>query len=198
MKILKCLILGFACIATVACSTSQISGVSQTKNTAPEHKKVLVVASFPDIANRSVFEDAFVKQFEDNGISVTASYNGIPEAPTKEAVIQSIKDNGYTMVVVTMLRDIQRRAVYFPSDVATTDYYYNHMFTYFDYTQSEMSRSLDNTLISITLETTVYNAETGDILISISSKTDDPSNVASKSEDLTRKLFKTLKQHNVF
>ncbi len=196
MTLLKKLSIAIFCFILASCTGSRVTEVIQSSHNIPDHKSILVVGSFRSDTNRTLFEDSIVEQLKRDGIQANQSYKSGAEL-SKESILKSVKENGYTMVIVTTLRAIQRRDVYLPSDLATVDEYYGNMLSYFDYTHSEVSKPLPGQLSTVTLETSVYNAENRKILLSVSTETDDPRDVTSKVKGLAKELIRTFKKHNI-
>jgi len=196
MTLLKKLSIAIFCFILASCTGSRVAEVIQTSQNTPAHKNILVVGNFRNDTNRSLLEDSIVEQLKRGGIQAGQSYKSVSEI-SKESILESVKENGYTMVIVTSLRAIERRDVYLPSDLATVDEYYGNMLSYFDYTHSEVSKPLQDQLSTVTLETSVYNVETREILLSVSTVTDDPRDVASKAKGLAKELIRTFRKYNI-
>jgi len=196
MTLLKKLSIAIFCLLLASCTGSRVTEVIQSSHNTPDHKSILVVGNFRNDTNRNLFEDSIVEQLKGDGIQADQSYKNGTEL-SKESILASVKENGYTMVIVTTLRAIQRRDVYLPSDLATVDEYYGNMLSYFDYTHSEVSKPFPEQLSTVTLETSVYNVESHQILLSVSTVTDDPRDVASKAKGLAKKLIRTFKKYDI-
>jgi hypothetical protein len=109
--VLAALLLATACAPQV--STTQVLSADLPMRTPL--RGVLVIGSGPGLVERHELEDSLAAQLTKRGIIAKASYELFPErTPTNEQAREAALRSGLDGILVSRLRDIERRVEYVP------------------------------------------------------------------------------------
>lgn len=147
---------------------------------------VLVLAVAENETSRRMFETELATALEKQGITAHPSTQFHPQAEqlSEEAADALIKERGIEAVIVTRLLDVDRTDVYVPPTTYVSSYpsygrpYYGSYYGYYSYgytVSHDPGYSYEK--VTVTLETNLYDAGTGDIIWSGQSNTFDPGSV---------------------
>jgi hypothetical protein len=147
---------------------------------------VMVVAVAQSETNRRMFETELADKLQKQGITAHPSTQFHPDAQqlTEEQVKTLIEERGIEAVIVTRLLDVDRKDVYVPPTTYVSSYpsygspYYGSYYGYYShgYTVSH-DPGYSYEKVTVTLETNLYDASTGDIIWSGQSNTFDPNGI---------------------
>jgi len=156
-------------LLTVSCATTTLNAVWKDPNyQGGKLEKVLVVGVSKSPTQRRLFEDAFVAQLRARGTDAAASYTIIPteEMADKAAVESQIKTMEVDTILVTKFVEKKKEKVYSSPAPYPPTYYYRGWYDYY-------SRSYDNEYEYevASLETNLYETETGKLIWSAFSDT---------------------------
>lgn len=200
-----------------ACNSTRIID-SWTKETLSDLKdnNVLIIAKSSDKMTRINGEDAFAKELEKRGISVTKSYDAFPNIdPGKEysaeetqALRDQLYDKGYRVVLVSAIKDKSEAIVqtesggyytgpyypaYYPRYYYGFNSYYGSVYSpYMGYTPSVTRTSKETTYV---LETVLYDLNKSDdsqlVGITTASIT-DPASIKSGAQQYAAAIVETM------
>ena len=149
-----------------ACATTKPTASWKDENLAGEKfQKLLIIGSAkqPDI--RKLFEEEFVSQLKAHNVKAIPSYTIIPADSMldRKAVSAKISELGVDGVLVTRLTELKKKRTMDTSNSYRVPYaYYNQMHEYYKKgLESSQGSSPLTTHKVISLETNIYNAETG-------------------------------------
>ena len=147
---------------------------------------VLVLAIAENETSRRMFETELATALEKHGVTAHPSTQFHPQAEqlSEEAAEALIKERGIEAVIVTRLLDVDRKDVYVPPTTYVSSYpsygrpYYGSYYGYYSYGYSvSHDPGYSYEKVTVTLETNLYDADSGDIIWSGQSNTFDPSGV---------------------
>lgn len=147
---------------------------------------VLVLAIADNETSRRMFETELSNALEKQGLTAHPSTQFHPQAEqlSEEDAEALIKERGIEAVIVTRLLDVDRKDVYVPPTTYVSSYpsygrpYYGSYYGYYSYGYNvSQSPGYSYETVTVTLETNLYDAATGDIIWSGQSNTLDPSGV---------------------
>ncbi len=114
------LILAILAITFSSCSSVKVTDSWKADNlNSLKGKKILVIARSDDMVSRQRFEQEIATKLRDEGIDATESYTKFPSMKHNQKrseeevgqVVQIIKNEGYTGVVLTVLKDKTKEIV---------------------------------------------------------------------------------------
>ena len=148
-----------------ACSTTKLSGTWQDENiSGKKFQKLLIIGAARQQNVRELFENEFVRQFEDHGIKAIPSYTLISTEKMldKETIVSHIAKNGIDAVLITRMTGSKGERETETGNTYRVPYaYYNQMHEYYKKgLESTQESSPVTTHKVIILETNIYNAET--------------------------------------
>lgn len=181
-----------------------LTGCSQTKVTSvwvdPQYQgdgidNVFVVGVSRDGGIRRIFEDEFVKQFNQRGVAATSSYSVVPDAELKDENLldQKIKASGSDTILMTRLLDIRKDTQYVPPDYvyAPPPYYYGGWHGY--YSRAYMvNPGYTVEYETAVLETNLYDVKTDKLIWSARSDAPVGGNVGQHIKDFAQTIISRL------
>ncbi len=113
----------FCCLMILieSCSSSTLVSVwNDPTYHEPPLKKILIIAVMKDPIHRRIWEDAFVGEFSEFGVSATSSYHLFPNAlPDTNEVIKAVQENDYDGILVARHLIPEAKTHYVPGYVSS-------------------------------------------------------------------------------
>ena len=156
-------------LVTTSCATTTLNAVWKDPNyQGGKLEKVLVVGVSKNSTRRRLFEDEFVAQLKARGTDAAASYTIIPteEMSDKAAVESKIKTMEVSTILITRLVEKKKEKVYSSPAPYPPTYYYRG---WYDYYSRSYGSEYEYEVVS--LETNLYETETGKLIWSAFSDT---------------------------
>jgi hypothetical protein len=192
----------FSCAANTKISQSWVE---------PDNKKsyndLLIIGIGESQQNRRAYESYFVEELRANNTEAEASYKLIKssekiERDTVQKAIEGLEIDG---VIITHMVAVDEETVYRPGagyggygGYAGYGGYGRGMYGYYPHVNSYVtSPGYYTTHETYTLETTLYDIETEELVWTARSRTFSPESVDEVIVDLTRLLIKDLKEKNL-
>ena len=195
---MKNLILSLLVISSLAaCSpTTQIEKTwrepGATVSPGPQNK-VLVIAMVKDETSRRVIEDELVKRLNKSGV---ASYSILPaeimKGASEEALTKSVKDAGFTHILLMRLGDVEKETSYVHG--STTGYYGGYG-RYYGYGAGMYSSpGYYTTDKNYFIETTIYSVTPDKLLWTATTKTVNPSKIDKAVNEIADVVTAKMKE----
>jgi hypothetical protein len=190
-----------------SCASTSLTHVWKDATYSDRIERVLVIGVTKNELYKRSFEDEFVSQFKANGVDAVAAFRVLPikKKLDKAEINAKVKELGIDTVLVTRLVDRKTVETYFPPRVEKVyrgpyfgPRHHHNLHGYYRQSYDVVTHP-GYTLVEkfIILETNLYNAETEEIIWSVSSETSlgAPSNKLIKS--LIELLVENLKEHSM-
>jgi len=132
-KMKNILILAILAITFSSCSSVKVTDSWKADNlNTLEGKKILVIARFDDMVSRQRFEQEIATKLREKGIDATESYTKFPSMKHNqkrseeeiEQVVSIIKNEGFSGVLLTVLKDKSKEIVTSETGGYTSGGYY--------------------------------------------------------------------------
>ncbi len=184
------------------CLLIVLSGCSATSLTdswqAPSlHRQamndVLVVGILSNMntTNRILFERGFVDALKAKGINATASYEVLGQgALTREAVTAFVKKNNIKYVLATRFGGAEVVKELVPESVYT---YYTYAGYWSGYGTTMTRESYVDTKTTFVLTTSIFDAQTEEVVWVGRSKTFEVSSISFEASELARQVVKSIR-----
>lgn len=191
MKNLNYLLILLVAIFFVSCSPSQKvinSWVNKDAATNKPYKKIFVIAMTENQAARNIVEDDLSQAITEHNFEVVKSINVFPatftkkSAPSKETIIEKVKELNCDLIFAVSLLDSKTQTRYVPGTVSYAPYpaygYYGGFGTYYGYySPTVYSPGYYTTDDIYYMEANLFDAKTGNILWSVQTEAYNPSNL---------------------
>jgi len=154
---------------------------------------VLVIAIAKKADRRNWVENAFVKQFNDHGVTAHPSAAIIPRDTkiNREAVEAAIEGADIDSVFVMKLMEVKEEEVYTQPQMHYGAHgYMGHMTSPMPHMPGHYSK-----VLNIRLETTLYETTNGELIWSAVSETYNPDTIQVLLESYKKKIMKNLKKN---
>ncbi len=189
-------------LATVVFASSCTSTKISQSWVDPDHKKsyndLLIIGIGNSEQNRRAYESYFVEALMARGTEAEASYKIIKsdQKINRDTVGKAIKGMGIDGVIVTHMVAVDEETIYRPSMNYMPVYgggYYGGLYSYYPHvTTYVQSPGYYTTHETYTLETTLYDVESEELVWSARSRTFSPESVDEVIVDLTKLLINDL------
>lgn len=188
--------LGVALFATLVagCTTTTLTDSWQAPDFArAAMNDVLVVAVTNNSTNRILFEEGFIKELRGRGVRATASHSAIGNVmPDRDNVTAYVESNDIAYVVVSDYSGAEITKWVVPEQVRTyyTGPYYPHLYGYWDsYNTVTLTReSYVEERTTVMLSTSIFAADTGELVWVGRSKSFDVASIADDAGSLARQV----------
>lgn len=183
----------------LSCSCSKTSITDSWKDPSYHHgpiKSLLVIGVGKDQLTRRSFEESFVMALNQAGVKALASYRYLAEdAPMdKKNIADLINKEDIEAVLITYLVDIKEEKKYHPPETYVTPRpgpgFYGYYYRAYDVVHQP---GYYTTRLKVTLETTVYQAETEKPVWMARSQTMNPDSAGEVVKSVIPKLVKAMK-----
>jgi len=143
---------------------------------------VLVIAAIKRSTQRRVYEDLFAETLSSRGVTATAGYTLMTSELeiSREAVEAAIRGRDIDAVLVTRLLGVDEIETYHPP---TSRAYYRSYYSYYDHALTEVSPGYYRRYKVLTIETTVYDSASGELVWSMQSEAIESSTPRPVIED---------------
>ena len=164
-------------------------------------RTALVIAIKEDPAIRRIWEDAFVSELAEEGVSAIPSYRGFPTAlPDTQQVIDLVKQDDYDGVITVVGLGSETQQTYIPGYVTTAPVtYYNHWTGYYDTRYREIYEPGYVTTDQVVRQRVdVWSVDEGGTLVwTGTTQTINPTSGDEVRKDVTDLVIPELKEHHV-
>ena len=182
------------------CGTTNLTDSWQSpKFQSKQLSDVLVVGVTPNKTNRILIEKSFANALQDQGITVTASYDVIGSAtPTKDSVGAYLAKSNIRYVIVTQYGGKETTKEYVPESVRTyyTGPYYPSYGSYWNRNGNTTTMTREayvSTKSKVILTTSIYDVKTGELMWVGRSSTFDPGSLTNGANDLAKSIVRSIK-----
>ncbi|MDH3857687.1 MAG: hypothetical protein OEV07_06810 [Gammaproteobacteria bacterium] len=189
--LLKFITLIFAASVITACASTGPIGEWRKEGFSGPLNDILVIGVTSRSTRRRVFEDKFVEELAARGVNATPSYQLIESSMylSREIVEKAIQGQNLGAVVVTRLAAIKETEVYQPPDDQDENLSY---FTFYDKAFHQQERGTTTTYGVLTLETNLYDTQSGELVWSMQSQAIEASQPSHIVEEYIALAIKTL------
>lgn len=191
-------------LMTTSCGTSKLTATWHDEAFVGKHivQDVLVIAVTKDETIKRLYEDRFVDKLSKDGVRAVASYTlSQPDIkPTKEGVDAAVKEAGAKSVLITRYLGTDTSEHYRPPQrtMVYADPYYRGIHGYYPMTYGEVySPGYTVKVTTISLESNLYDAETGNLVWSTRSESINPSMTQKYVDELVNLFTGDLKKANL-
>jgi hypothetical protein len=183
------------------CSKTSVTGVWKKSDFAGEpFRSVLVVALTGDEMNKALWENIMADELNQAGIAAVPCTKAFPGSNnvTREEIVAYVSHHAIDGMLVTRLVDTRKEQAYHPPRgvyYGGPYWYYNHFYNYYPYVYDRVySPGYTSTHTIVLLETNLYQAETQELIWSMSSDTFDPRSINQLVESVSRKVIQGLRR----
>ena len=179
-----------------SCASTRITGEWRDTGYDKSISKILVIGMSANTVLRRSYEDSLVSHFSDHGVTAVSGATTLPEDEevSKESIKKAIEGKGFDAVLVTRLIGVDEQQTY----ISTSDYappapYYRNFYDYYHRTYPTVYRRdylVTDTIV--TLETNIYEAETGNLIWAITSESFNPDQANTLAEYLSNIIVDKL------
>jgi hypothetical protein len=189
--LLKIITLILSALLIAACASTGPIGEWRKEGFSEALNDILVIGVTSRSTRRRVFEDKFVEEFAALGINAIPSYELIESSMylSREIVEKAIEGRNLGGVVVTRLAAIKEAEVYQPPDDQDENLSY---FTFYDKAFHQQDSGTTTTYGILTLETNLYDTQSGELVWSMRSQAIDASQPRDIVEEYIALATKTL------
>lgn len=188
-------------------STSSLVNIWQDPEFASQPlKKMLVVAVRKDATKRRIWEDAFVNELANYGVTATPSYRLYPDAlPDTNQIVESGTSAGFDGIMVILQLPTQVKTEYVQGyttqeqDLKYSPFYYGSYWARYGTYYREIyhpgytdSQSVDIRTIDVTT-----TGKDGHLIWSATSRTPDPGSVTDVQEGIVSLVSKKLSKRKI-
>jgi len=197
-------IIVFASFLLTSCGTSKLTASWYDETFSGKHilQDVLIIAVSKDETIRRLYEDRFVEKLSMEGARAVASYTLIhPDIkPTEKGVNDAVKEAGAQAILVTRYLGTDIKEHYRPPQrsLVYADPYYRGIHGYYPMAYGEVySPGYTVQVTTITLESNLYDAKTGNLVWSTRSESINPSMTEKYVDELVNLFTADLKKSNL-
>lgn len=188
----------FSCASSSLVATwhdENYSGVSVLDN-------VLIIAVTKDETIKRLYEDTFVEKLTESGIKARPSYKLINSdiKPDRDSMQEAINESGAKALLVTRYLGTNAKEHYRPPQrtMFRSDPYYSRFDRYYPMAYREVyTPGYTVTVTTVSLESNLYDVETGKLIWSVRSETVNPSMSQKYVNELVNICIKDLKKNNL-
>lgn len=163
------------------CATTRPVHEWRNQGFAGSIDSVLVIAAVKRSTQRRVFEDLFAETLATHGVTATPSYTLMTSEAeiSRETVERAIRGRNIDAVLVTRLLGVDEVETYQPPTVL----YYGSYDSYYHHALTEVSPGYYRKYKVLTLETTLYDTASEQLIWSMQSEAIEPSTPRTLLED---------------
>ncbi len=164
---LRTLTLALTAVVIAACAASKPIGEWRNQGYSGELNEFLVIAFSTRSTRRRVFEDKFVEVLAIFDTAALPSYQLVTSTPIlpRDTIAKAVRARNLDAVLITRLVGVQKDAAYVPPPEQD---HYRHFRDYYDFVVKE-TQGYPPRYRELALETTVYDAVSGDLVWSMQS-----------------------------
>lgn len=201
-------------VIVIALSFSLLTGCSKTSVTGSWKKNdyvgkpftsILVVALTGNPNSKLLWENVMADKLRRNGLSdVSTTINSFPGDGKidENEIIDYVNKKGIQGVLVTRLVDTKNEEVYYPPSGGYgggSFGYYSNFNSYYPraYSMQTYTPGYTATQTTVLLETNLYEAQTLELIWSMSSDTFDPRSINQLADSVSKKVLAALKKEQL-
>lgn len=190
-KLLKTITLTLTALMISACANTRPVGEWRNEQFTGKLNNILIIGVTSRSTRRRVFEDKFVDGLAALKVNATPSYELIESSLflSRAVVENAIKGQDIGAVLVTRLAGIKEKEVYRQPDNQDENLSY---FSYYDKSFQQANDGYYAQYRVLTLETNLYDTESGELVWSMQSETMDASQPRHVIEDQIELTINTL------
>ena len=194
--LLKLTTLILTAVVINACASTGPIGEWRKEGFSGALNDILVIGVTSRSTRRRVFEDKFIEEFAALGVDATPSYKLIESSMylSREIVEKAIEGQNLGAVLVTRLAAIREAQVYQPPDDEDENLSY---FTYYDKAFHQKDSGTTATYGILTLETNLYDTQSGELVWSMQSQAIDTSQPSDIVDEYIALAVKTLSKRGL-
>jgi len=191
-----------------ACSSSKKSTgvwVNKEKAQGKSYHKLFLIVMTADVEARSVIETDLAAAITSKGYQVVKSIDVLPpvlsdpKMPTKDEVVNKVKETGCDAVFIASLLKKEEDVRYEPGTTAYSirpyySYYSGYYSNWYPTVSTKEYYVKDKTYF---MQSNLYDAASEEIMLSVQSEIFDPSSLKLFSGNYTYTLFKQLQKENL-
>jgi hypothetical protein len=182
----------------ISCAGTKLTSAYKNEKYEGRHlKKVMIVAVSDNLKTRSMFENVFVKEFEQNGVAGISSLDALSAdtEPSKDLITGEAKRRGVDAIFMTYLAGSDEKYVrYSPTVIPRNEIFSNAYLQTYTYTRVPEYYSK---LRYVRLESRIYDAVSETLIWSVSTETIDPKSIDDTIESLCKIIMKNLKENDL-
>lgn len=173
--------LALAALVLGGCATTRPVHEWRSEGFTGSIDTVLVIAAVKRSTQRRVFEDLFADALASHGVTATPSYTLMTSEVeiSRETVERAIRGQNIDAVLVTRLLGVEEVETYQPPTVL----YYGSYDSYYHHALTEVSPGYYRRYKVLTLETTLYDTASEELIWSMQSEAIEPSTPRTLLED---------------
>jgi len=185
-------LLALALLALGACATTRPVHEWRSPGYTGTIDSVLVIAAIDRSTQRRVYEDLFTETIGAHGAEAIPSYTLLTSGVeiTRQQVEAAVRGRAIDAVLVTRLLGIEEVETYHPP---TTQVYYRSYHSYYQHALTETSPGYYRRFKVLTIETTLYDTASGELIWSMQSEAIEPSTPRPVIEDQINLTIERLK-----
>lgn len=180
----------------VSCSSTSVTETWEAPTAQSEqYSHIATVGIASSDTTRRLFEDELVRQLQARGVSATPTYPLIPNGNVSQARVRNaLSDTAVDAILATRMVGVDKTLTYVPSRVAHDMHYglYDHYYFHSAYHPFHYEPGYYASNVEVTLETNLYDADTGKLVWSARSNTWDPDSVTELAASATPQLVDQL------
>lgn len=175
-------VLALAALLLGACATTRPVHEWRSPGFSATIDSVLVIAAFERSTQRRIYEDLFADTLAGRGVTATPGYALMTSSLelSRETVEAAIRGRDIDAVLVTRLLGVDEVETYHPP---TTRVYYSSYYSYYEHALTEVSPGYYRRYKLLTIETTLYDSASGELVWSMQSEAIEPSTPRHVIED---------------
>lgn len=193
---LRSIALGFTVLLLTACATSKPVGEWRSESFSGQVNNILIIAVTSRPTRRRNYEDKFVAGLAAIDVKAVPSYPLLDSSLelTRDIVERAIEGQNLGAVMVTRLVGIEDRQTYkLPANYDDSRGYIG----YYSHAWKETSTAYYSDYKVFTLETTLYDTASGELIWSMQSETMDASKPRQMVEDQIQLAIDTLSKRGL-
>ena len=204
----RVILLSIATLVLSSCANTKITQSWVEPDNKKSYSDLLIIVIGEIEQNRRAFESYFIEELNSHNIEAIASYKLIKSDAKidRDTVVKAIDGLGIDGVIITHMVGVEEETVHRSAGYgyggAYGGYYgaghYGGMYSYYPHVNSYVHNpGYYTTHETYTLETTLYDVETEQLVWSARSRTFSPESVDEVIVDLTKLLISDLEEKNL-
>lgn len=158
--------------------------------------KVLVIGISDTVSSRRQMETLMARALKAQGVEADAAFRIMQGTarPDRETLQKTFVDGGYDSAIVTHLKGAERSETYHPASVNAIPAYYHGLYGYYSYVFNYVhSAGYYTQQEDVYLETSLYDATSGEPRWLVHSTSTDPKSASQLIEDVADGVIARLK-----
>ena len=193
MSMIACvLLLAAACAPSTQFDSEWYDPASEIKPV----ERVLVIGISDTVSSRRQMETLMARALKAQGVDADAAFTIMQGTarPTRETLEKTFAEGGYDSAIVTHFKGAERTETYHPASVNSIPAYYHGLYGYYSYVFNYVhSTGYYTQQEDVFLETSLYDASSGEARWLVHSKSSDPKSASQLIEDVATGVIARLK-----